>query len=70
MEEAQLREKLEESNMEEALELLDDAEGGRLQVLELAPSLGLLRDEELNNALLYHLKQKGVEIEYVKEEDE
>ncbi|SDN35860.1 hypothetical protein [Alkalicoccus daliensis] len=62
--------RLEDNNMSEALELLTDAEKGGLEELELAPSIGLLRDEELNDALLSYLKEQGVEIIYVNEEDE
>lgn len=61
--------KLEENNMTEALELLTDAEKGGLDELELAPSIGLLRDEELNDALLNYLKEQGVSIVYVSEEE-
>ncbi|WP_147802131.1 hypothetical protein [Alkalicoccus halolimnae] len=61
---------LNEKNMEEVIELIEDAEKGRLEELELAPSLGLLRDENLNEAVLNYLKEKGVEIIYVKEDEE
>jgi hypothetical protein len=61
---------LNEKNMEEVIELIEDAESGRLEELELAPSLGLLRDENLNEAVLNYLKEKGVEIIYVKEDEE
>ncbi|SER40804.1 hypothetical protein SAMN05444126_10116 [Salisediminibacterium halotolerans] len=59
---------LEDRSLTEALELIEDAENGDLTVLELVPSLGLLRDEELNKAVLDYLKQQGVELEYVDEE--
>lgn len=62
--------KLEENNMTEALELLTDAEKGGLEELELASSIGLLRDEELNDALLSYLQEQGVTITYISEEDE
>ncbi|NJP38883.1 hypothetical protein [Alkalicoccus luteus] len=59
---------LEQEGMTEALELIEDAEKGRLTALELAPSLGLLRNDEWNEALLSVLQAEGVEIIYVDEE--
>ncbi|PYZ94564.1 hypothetical protein CR194_03250 [Salipaludibacillus keqinensis] len=66
----QLIQQLEEKNMKEILELIEDAEAGHLEELELAPSLGLLRDTKLNDAVLNHLSQQGVNIIYVNEDDE
>lgn len=60
---------LEERKMTEIIELIEDAEKGQLEQLELAPSLGLLRDEELNEQVINYLKAEGVEIIYVNEED-
>lgn len=62
--------RLEQNGMNEVLELIEDAEKGTLEELELAPSLGLLRDEELNQAVLNYLQEQGVSIIYVNEEDE
>ncbi|WP_280768169.1 hypothetical protein [Salipaludibacillus daqingensis] len=59
---------LTDNNMIEILELIEDAERGHLHELELAPSLGLLRDEKLNKAVLDYLTENGVEIIYVDEE--
>jgi hypothetical protein len=60
---------LEDRKMTEIIELIEDAEKGQLEQLELAPSLGLLRDEELNEQVINYLKSEGVEIIYVNEED-
>jgi hypothetical protein len=69
MDREKMIEKLTDNNMIEILELIEDAERGHLHELELAPSLGLLRDEELNKAVLDYLSQHGVEIIYVDEEE-
>lgn len=59
---------LENKNMTEIIELVEDAEAGELQELELAPSLGLLRETSLNEAVLNYLTSQGVEIIYVDED--
>ena len=59
---------LEKKNMTEIIELVEDAEAGELQELELAPSLGLLRETSLNEAVLNYLTSQGVEIIYVDED--
>ncbi|GEK57852.1 hypothetical protein CHL76_05585 [Marinococcus halophilus] len=69
MTKAEVRQQLEERNMEEVLELIEDAENGDLKELELAASLGLLRDETLNNAVLKVLQDEGVTIIYVEDEE-
>lgn len=69
MDREKMIEKLTDNNMIEVLELVEDAERGHLHELELAPSLGLLRDEELNKVVLDYLAQQGVEIIYVDEEE-
>ncbi|MCR6096460.1 hypothetical protein HXA31_06355 [Salipaludibacillus agaradhaerens] len=61
---------LEKKGMTEIIELIEDAENGHLEELELAPSLGLLRDDELNKAVLAYLEEQGVTIIYVNEDDE
>jgi hypothetical protein len=67
---ADLMSRLEDRNMEEVIELIEDAENGKLEELELAPSLGLLREEDLNREVLQYLEEQGVTIIYVNEEDE
>lgn len=69
MTKAEVRQQLEERNMEEVLELIEDAENGDLKELELAASLGLLRDETLNDAVLNVLQDEGVTIIYVEDEE-
>ncbi|MDX6152952.1 MULTISPECIES: hypothetical protein [Marinococcus] len=69
MTKAEVRQQLEERNMEEVLELIEDAENGDLKELELAASLGLLRDETLNDAVLKVLQDEGVTIIYVEDEE-
>lgn len=69
MTKAEVRQQLEERNMEEVLELIEDAENGELKELELAASLGLLRDETLNDAVLKVLQDEGVTIIYVEDEE-
>ncbi|WP_416149766.1 hypothetical protein ACM26V_01855 [Salipaludibacillus sp. HK11] len=69
MDREKMMEILSENNMIEILELIDDAERGHLHELELAPSLGLLRDEDLNKAVLDYLTKQGVEIIYVNEDE-
>ncbi|UCZ54841.1 hypothetical protein LGQ02_08880 [Bacillus shivajii] len=64
----ELVKELEEKKMDDIIELITDAEKGGLEALELAPSLGLLRDESLNENVLNILKEYGVEIIYVDEE--
>ncbi|MBM7094591.1 MULTISPECIES: hypothetical protein [Alteribacter] len=59
---------LEEKKYTEILELIEDAEKGRIDELELAESLGLLYDTRLNDAVIAYLKEQGVEIIYVNED--
>ncbi|WP_062198154.1 hypothetical protein [Massilibacterium senegalense] len=62
--------KLTEEKYEEILELIEDAENGEFEVLELAPSLGLIRDPAFNQEVIQLLDSLGITIEYVEEEDE
>jgi hypothetical protein len=61
---------LQEKNMTEVLELIEDAEKGDLEELELVEGLGLLRDETLNREVLRLLEELGVTILYVKDDEE
>ncbi|WP_368504444.1 hypothetical protein AB3N04_01775 [Alkalihalophilus sp. As8PL] len=60
---------LEARKMEDIIELIEDAEKGHLEELELVKSVGLLYDKELNDAIISLLQDQGVEIIYVSEEE-
>jgi hypothetical protein len=60
---------LEAKKMEDIIELIEDAEKGHLEELELVKSVGLLYDKELNDAIISLLEDQGVEITYVSEEE-
>jgi hypothetical protein len=62
--------KLENLGMEDMIELIEDAEKGYLEELELVESIGLVYDRDLNDAMLHVLKNLGVAIVYVTDEDE
>ncbi|MFA9556202.1 hypothetical protein ACERII_02680 [Evansella sp. AB-rgal1] len=61
---------LKERNMEEIIELIEDAENGNLEELELAKALGLLRDETLNDLVIKLLEENGVNIIYLEDDEE
>jgi hypothetical protein len=61
---------LEQKRMTEVIELIEDAEAGELEELELVESLGLLMDEELNREVLTLLQSLGVRITYVSGDEE
>ncbi len=61
---------LEQKGLDDILELIEDAENGDLEELELVESLGLLYDEELNKEVLALLQSLGVTITYVTDEDD
>ncbi|MCM3713528.1 hypothetical protein [Halalkalibacter oceani] len=63
-------ETLKSRQMEEMLELVEDAESGDLQELELVESIGLVYDRQLNEALIRVLEELGVTMIYVKDEEE
>jgi len=60
---------LKEKNYDEVIELIEDAETGDLEELELVESLGLLYDEKLNEEVLRLLQELGVKIIYVTDDD-
>ncbi|WP_078596864.1 hypothetical protein [Evansella clarkii] len=64
----ELIQELKQNNMDEIVELIEDAENGELEELELARSLGLLRDDRLNNAVISLLEENGVTIIYLDDE--
>ncbi len=61
---------LKSREMDDMVELIEDAEAGYLEELELVESIGLVYDKELNSALLNVLKDLGVQIIYVTDEEE
>ncbi|CAM5787392.1 MULTISPECIES: hypothetical protein [Brevibacillus] len=61
---------LEEKQLTDVIELIQDAETGDLEELELVESLGLLWDETLNREVLQLLESMGVSIIYVTDDDE
>ena len=61
---------LEKNQMTEVIELIEDAESGDLEELELVESLGLLMDPELNREVIQLLQSLGVTITYVTDEDD
>jgi ABC-type uncharacterized transport system ATPase component len=61
---------LEQKRMTEVIELIQDAEAGELEELELVENLGLLMDEELNREVLGLLQSLGVTITYVRGDEE
>lgn len=60
---------LEQKGLDDIIELIEDAENGELEELELVESLGLLYEEDLNREVLQLLQSLGVTITYVSEED-
>lgn len=61
---------LEEKQLDDIIELIEDAENGDLEELELVESLGLIYDEELNKEVLALLESLGVTIIYVTDDEE
>jgi hypothetical protein len=55
--------------MTEAIELIEDAEAGELEELELVEGIGLLADEELNREVIALLESLGVTIIYLKRDE-
>ncbi|TES57792.1 hypothetical protein E2L07_01990 [Halalkalibacterium halodurans] len=70
MDKEHILDRLQKEGLDDVIELLEDAEKGELEELELVESLGLLRDEHLNKEVLSLLQSLGVELIYVKDEDE
>ncbi|WP_216829185.1 hypothetical protein [Alkalihalobacterium elongatum] len=60
---------LKEKKLEDIIELIEDAEEGYLEELELVESLGLVHDEELNRKVIELLKTLGVKIIYVTDDE-
>ncbi|NGQ93795.1 hypothetical protein G3578_01245 [Brevibacillus sp. SYP-B805] len=60
---------LQEKKMTEVIELIEDAEAGELEELELVEGIGLLYDEQLNREVLALLESLGVTVIYLKGDD-
>ncbi|EZH67563.1 hypothetical protein DH09_06430 [Bacillaceae bacterium JMAK1] len=69
MKREQLIETLEERKLTEVITLIEEAENGEFDELELVESLGLLQDQQLNDAVIDYLKSLDVEIIYVRDEE-
>lgn len=61
---------LNKKGLDEIIEIIEDAESGELEELELVESIGLVHDDGLNQEVIQLLKQLGVSIVYVTDEDE
>lgn len=61
---------LEEHQLDDVIELIEDAEAGELEELEIVESIGLLYDRDLNDAVLNLLRELGVKIIYVTDDEE
>jgi len=61
---------LQERKLDDILELIEDAESGDLEELELVESIGLVHDRELNKEVLALLEQLGVSILYVTDDED
>ena len=64
-----LLKKLEEQGLDDIIELIEDAEAGHLEELELVESIGLLYDKDLNHDVIELLQSNGVKIIYVTDEE-
>lgn len=56
--------------MNDVLEIIEDAETGHLEELELVESIGLVYDPDLNREVINLLKQLNVSIVYLTDENE
>lgn len=61
---------LNNKGLDEIVEIIEDAENGQLEELELVESIGLVHDDELNREVIQLLQELGVSIIYVTDEDE
>ncbi len=61
---------LTEKGLTDIIELIEDAESGHLEELELVESVGLLFEESLNKEVIQLLQQLGVKIIYVTDDEE
>lgn len=61
---------LEKMELTDIVELIEDAEKGYLEELELVEQIGLLQDQRLNEEVLNLLNQLGVHLVYVTDDEE
>jgi hypothetical protein len=69
MNKTEIVEILAEKKLTDIIELIEDAEKGHLEELELVESIGLLYDENLNKEVIELLQELGVKIIYVRDEE-
>ncbi|GAE29080.1 hypothetical protein [Halalkalibacter hemicellulosilyticus] len=60
---------LKNRKLDDIVELIEDAESGDLEELEVVQSVGLLYDQTLNQEVIHLLKELGVTIIYIKDEE-
>lgn len=60
---------LEEKRLTDIIELIEDAQSGHLEEMELVEKVGLLYDEKLNKDVIELLQQLGVKIIYVTDDE-
>ncbi|WP_054712489.1 hypothetical protein [Bacillus sp. JCM 19041] len=65
-----LVERLREHGLEDILEMVEDAEAGKLEEIELVKSIGLLYDQDDNKRLLEWFEEQGVTLVYVTDDEE
>ncbi len=70
MTKAEVLKNLEEQGLDDLIELIEDAEAGELEELEIVESIGLIYDQTLNESLIHVLKELGVTITYVTDDEE
>jgi vacuolar-type H+-ATPase subunit I/STV1 len=70
MNKEQIIAELKERKLKDIIELIEDAEAGYLEELELVESVGLVYGDELNRAVLELLQSLGVELIYVTDDEE
>lgn len=62
--------KLEEKKLTDIIELIEDAEKGKLEELELVEQIGLLYEKALNKEVIKLLESYNVKIIYVTDDEE
>jgi hypothetical protein len=61
---------LKSKGLADIIELIEDAENGDLEELELVESIGLVHDTRLNDEVLQLLQDLGVELVFVTDDEE
>ena len=70
MNKEEIKSLLKGKRLDDILELVEDAESGDLEELELVESIGLVHDGDLNKEVIALLKRLGVSILYVTDEED